>query len=312
MNTNTMDRAKKLLEPPQSKLPRYMVLGTEARRGAYTAYKRALNRKAFTLRERLVREHAHEAGFTIPRDQGFKVFAPGAFAEEDEIVRGAQEHIASIDVEALNTSQKSQLKQGLLPKESVNLESAYFRFALRPDILASVSTYLGVVPVLTAVDIWYSTNQGQGKKLGNSQLYHCDWADVSQVKIFFYATETDTASGPLVVMGANTSKILRDKAKYQFGVNSKLTDEQVHALVGDKDQHPLTGPAGTCTFVDTSRCFHYGSRVLEGAKPRTLALFQYSTPSAFSLPVDYREAAPYSHLATPQVSLLQRLVLGAE
>jgi hypothetical protein len=62
--------------------------------------------------------------------------------------------------------------------------------------------------------------------------------------------------------------------------------------------------------VDTSRCFHFGSRVEDEAEPRLVAMIQYSTPFSFMLPRDPRRRAPFRHLGGPDAAELERLVLA--
>jgi hypothetical protein len=70
------------------------------------------------------------------------------------------------------------------------------------------------------------------------------------------------------------------------------------------------GPAGTVAVVDTSRCFHYGSRVAEDASPRLVTVLQYLSPFSFRVSRDRKRAAPYGHVAQATSSALERLVLG--
>ena len=86
----------------------------------------------------------------------------------------------------------------------------------------------------------------------------------------------------------------------------------------------MTGRAGTVAFADTSRCFHFGSRVSEGAPPRRMMLFQYLTPYAFEFESDHRAEAPLREAAdgtndelaaascsAPSKAAVPRLVRGA-
>jgi hypothetical protein len=283
--------------------------GTDARRDTYVNLRQRMDRAGFEARRQAAQQSTSQAGFEIPREQGFKVFPPGTFSEVDEVVRAAQQRIANIAPEKLQGG-KSQLKTGLLDMSTLSLDSPHLRFALREDVLAAVAKYLGVAPVLAHIDVWYSIHEGGALK--NKHLYHCDWEDTSQIKIFVYGSDVLEESGPLVVMGADTSKFVRDKLGYTYvGERQRVQDEEVAALVGDKDQYPVIGPVGTCAFVDTSRCFHFGSRVEAAGTARLVTNFQYLTPYAFELPLNYSEAVPFRHLATPELSPLQRLALGA-
>lgn len=70
---------------------------------------------------------------------------------------------------------------GLVKESELRLDSPFLRFAHHRDVLGCASGYLGAVPLLASVDVWASLPSAE---IANSQLFHCDWADLSQVKIF--------------------------------------------------------------------------------------------------------------------------------
>jgi hypothetical protein len=288
------------------------IMGDETNREKYATRKRSQIRPIAEVHERAAQEAASQAEFTIPQDRGFLLFPPGKFPEVPEIIELARQRIAEVRPGEGKSKRKTQLRTGNLDNSTLDLQSAYLRFALRPDILSAVAGYLGTAPLLTQVDVWYSMFAGPG--LQNSQLYHCDWTDTKQIKLFILATDVDEASGPLVMMGADTSKKLREKIGYKWASeHNKLQDEEVYAAVGRDDETPIVGPAGTVAFLDTSRCFHFGSRVTEESDPRILVLNQYLTPTAFSFPREFREAVPFAHMAnSPGLSQVQKLALGGQ
>ncbi len=75
-------------------------------------------------------------------------------------------------------------------------------------------------------------------------------------------------------------------------------------------EHAILGSARTTVFLDTSRCFHFGSRVASDAPPRLVTMVQYQTPYSFMIPADAHVALPFRCLLTPSLTPLQRLVLG--
>jgi hypothetical protein len=77
------------------------------------------------------------------------------------------------------------------------------------------------------------------------------------------------------------------------------------------DYHPIVGPPGTVCLVDTTLCFHFGSRVEAGVGPRLVTMIQYLAPSSFMLPRDHRAGSPFQHLGGRDLPRLQQLVLGA-
>jgi hypothetical protein len=243
----------------------------------------------------------------IPAQAGFMVAPPGHFPETNAIVDEARAALASYDAATPPAGKnRKRFLQNVLDASSLTLDSAILRFALREDVLSSVSRYLGIAPLLTTVSVFHSdTVAGEPT---SSQLYHCDGDDVTQIKIFVYCTDVDVPSGPLTLLDASTTREVQRRTGYWY--RHRLTDEQVRAAVGTLREHVILGPTGTTVFVDTSRCFHFGSRVAAGAPARLAAMIQYQTPYSFMLPAAAETAAPFRRLASPSHSPLQRLVLG--
>ncbi len=243
----------------------------------------------------------------IRRELGFEIVPPGAFAETDAIVRDARDALATFDAAAPPSGKnRKRFLQNVLDAGTLTRESAAVRFALRDDVLAAVSEYLRIVPFLTSIQVFHSdTVDGVPT---SSQLYHCDGDDVTQIKIFVYCSDVDPASGPLTVLDADASARVQRSTRYWY--RSRLTDEQVDAVVGDGHVYPILGPSGTAAFVDTSRCFHFGSRVAPGAPARLVTMIQYQTPYSFMVPTSAQATLPFRRLLTPGLGNLQRHVLG--
>jgi hypothetical protein len=196
----------------------------------------------------------------------------------------------------------------LIDPTTVRLDSPYLRLALRPDVVAAVSAYLGMVPVISHLNVFYSAAGAEEAR--SSQLFHCDADGTAQVKIFVLCTEVTRAHGPLTLLDARTSRDVRRRLDYHFG--GKLKDKRLAGIVDESNHHAIVGPSGTVCFVDTTQCFHFGSRVESGTGPRLVTMIQYLTPASFMLPRDHRRGSPFGHLATPGMPRMQRLVLGAE
>ena len=243
----------------------------------------------------------------ISSDAGFLVTPAGRFEEAAAIVAEAREALPRFDAAAPPPSKnRKRFLQNVLDGSTLTLDSAVVRFALRSDVLSAVSAYLGVVPFLGTIAVYHSDTVEEAPK--SSQLYHCDGDDVTQVKVFVYCSEVDVRSGPLTVLDAATTRAVQLRTGYEF--RQRLTDEQVHQAVSHAKEHAILGSAGTTAFFDTSRCFHFGSRVAPGAPPRLVTMVQYQTPYSFMLPSDAQAALPFRRLLSPSLTPLQRLVLG--
>jgi hypothetical protein len=242
----------------------------------------------------------------IPHERGFLVIPPGAFAESNNIVGEAKQVLSSFDVAAPPAGKnRKRFLQNVLDASSLTHDSAIIRFALRQDVLAAVSEYLRIVPFLTSIQVFHSDTVDDVPT--SSQLYHCDGDDVTQVKVFIYCSDVNEESGPLTVLDADATAEVQRSTSYRY--RQRLTDDEVERVLGAR-HHAILGPEGTTAFVDTSRCFHFGSRVGRDAPPRLAAMIQYQTPYSFMLPADVESVLPFRRLVTPGMTALQRLVLG--
>jgi hypothetical protein len=53
----------------------------------------------------------------------------------------------------------------------------------------------------------------------------------------------------------------------------RVSDERIYSIVPESELIKLCYPAGTVLILDSSACFHYGSR--NAVKPRHLMMFAY-------------------------------------
>lgn len=271
-------------------------------RNLYFGVESLRQRRDLAVRRDEAARLARHLGVRIDPDQGFAVVPPGTWPEVDEVVRYVRQVTHAAD-EAFAQSSKSHMVTDLLPPEELHLGSPFLRLALRPDVLAAVSTYLGMVPLLNNAMIWCSRYDGAALK--TSQLFHIDAEDRTQVKLFVYCQDVSPDEGPLAAVAAGASHAAERRLGYEWDM--KLADEVVLRHVPEGAVQSFTGPAGQSLFVDTSRCFHYGSRIQKPGTQRYVAVFQYLRPIAFRKYVK----APYRHLAHDGLSRAERLVLGA-
>jgi hypothetical protein len=290
---------------PDGRLHKAAEYGTPRQRRLYVGLRRLSRLATDRDRRRLVGNGSAEPRFTVAQDQGFRIFGPGEVPGADGVIDAANALIAEHGKPEV--SKGKHMRKRLLDPEALTPDSPFVRFAVSEPILSSVTEYLGVVPLLSYGDVWWS-GYVEGE-LRNSQLYHCDSADTKQMKVFLFCNDIEESAGPLTVVEAAASEAAIDKLNYKFG--DRASDDELRAAIPRDAEHPIVGPKGSVAFVDTSRCFHFGSRVTDRSKVRVLAMFQYITPTSFLLPRDITGSAPFRHLATDDESELARLVLGA-
>lgn len=294
--------------PLHTRLNHYFQHRTERERRAFERVRRVLSLPTILRRQTAARAMASEARFTIDRERGFVMFPPGAFPEAVEIAEVTRALGQNVDLSRPGLSKKARsgFMVPMLDPASLDLTSPLLRLAIRPDVIAAVSAYLGIVPVIAHLNVYYS--EANSDEARSSQLFHCDADATTQMKIFVLCSEVTRAHGPLTLVEAGKSRALREQLGYHFG--GKVKDKSLSKKVKPEDLHPVLGPPGTTCFVDTTQCFHFGSRVEAGAGPRLVTMIQYLAPSSFMLPRDHRAGSPFRRLSTADQSVAQQLVLG--
>jgi hypothetical protein len=276
--------------------------GSDRERELYVAMRK-------TVAPRITRARAQAArgqlatGIRIPESVGYAVLAPDGSPGIGEIVTYAQERVARMSPTAHGPAGNLVAMSPAAPGRA----SPLLRLALREDLLATISAYLGTTPLLSSIDLYASLPTNGVPSAG--QLLHCDPEDTRQVKVFVLCSDVAPEHGPLTIMSASDSRELRRRTGYRYG--ARLTDAQASATLGGHELCAVEGPAGTMCLFDSSRCFHYGSRLRDDASPRIAAVIQYLSPHSFMLPRDVSLTAPFKHLARAGDSDFVRMVLGA-
>ena len=300
-----MTKADRRPVPVWERVTKSARTGSDRKRGVYVAARRVLAPGRSTARMLAARLGRPPADLRIAPRRGFLVLDRQRFPETAEIVELAGARLGDVDPDEIRKRGKPFMTP-ILGEEQLTRESPLLRLALREELLAAVAQYLRVAPVLASVDVFYS--RSVDRELMSSQLLHCDGDDTRQIKIFVLCTPVDEASGPLMLMDAHRSEDLRRRLGYEY--RNRVSDEEACAALGELDLTAIVGEPGTTCLVDTSRCFHFGSRVAHDDSARLVAMIQYVTPYSFMLPRDYRRAAPFRHLGANGSTALERLALG--
>ena len=224
---------------------------------------------------------------------------------KDSILYGNQlisEHLA-------NTSLKSFKKNYLQSIYfDLSLDNPFFKLALNKELVSIASHYLGFVPILSNINLWYSPNDGSLQE--GSQLYHLDWADVKQCKLFIPLHEIDEETGPTTFLSALESNKVVDAINYRLSEKeNRVEDDIVYSIANKSEVQSAVGKPGEIFFCDSCRCFHYGSR--KALKPRSLLMIQYLSPFSFTHPIFYKGKSKFSHLSSPDASEFEKMVIGA-
>ncbi len=173
----------------------------------------------------------------------------------------------------------------LLDKENIDL----VKFIMTPELLGVVSKYLKQIPVVRSCSLWYSPNKVFHK--GRSQEFHKDGEDLKQVKVFIPMNDIMDINGPLTIINKTESEriyngLSKRNVKTFLGNainNQKLSDKLINSFKPKIKK--LTAKKFSIIFVDTSSCYHYGSRPTKNSKPRMVLYIQFTTSQSRSIPL---------------------------
>lgn len=213
----------------------------------------------------------------LDKEQGFAVLDPAQIHElTKDAVDEALKIIETCDFETIRKKRGKSYRVEILDQKEITKESALYKLASHPSMIKAVGDYLGVLPVLTHINIWQSPNDGTFDPMG-SQMFHLDHEDLYQVKCFILLDEVTSDMGPLRVLSAQESRELCANIDYvtQYG-GKRVSDEECEKY----NVVEASGPKGTMIMADTSMCLHAGSNGTSG-KPRRVLMFQYMTPYAY-------------------------------
>ncbi len=149
-----------------------------------------------------------------------------------------------------------------------------FDLALCDEVLQMATGYLGEVPVMLRVQVMWSPVNARMK---GSQYYHRDgrkWLQ-RRVKFVFAANDMDEGCGPFTFLPADVSERISENFR-SYKMQDRVEDDDMYRHIKPEEELKFIGPAGSGLVLDTSRCFHFGSRSRE--KERLVIMFQFWSP----------------------------------
>ena len=217
--------------------------------------------------------------------------------------RGGREH---------SDIQRPYFRNLLFPADAQENRS-FMNFATSSAMLQTVSEHMGGIPVMSFTRPPGLRMMESNKNLDDrinppleaSQLFHLDLHDTQMVYVVVLLEDVTMECGPWSFLPASTSSHAQWCMGYQKrGRPYRIPDAEMYRHVDEKDLIVFTGKRGDVLFIDSSRCFHYGSR--EAVKPRYLMMYGFTTPCRADMTLTYLN--PYPFPTTPEDSPLKQLV----
>ncbi len=203
----------------------------------------------------------------IPEREGYRAFLPDQFPQLREIVTACRS-IFSRREEALSDRNNSSKPYffNILTTNDLNEYPVLLNFALSKVVTEIVTGYLGHVPRLHSIGLYYSA---VNDTVAGSQIFHVDGDALTQIKCFVNIWEVESGGGGFTFLPKSGTPW----AFRSGGLLKTLSDADVARAVPEEQQITALGPPGSGVFADTSRCLHQGSRSRE--HPRLAFQFQY-------------------------------------
>lgn len=265
-------RLKKALQRPQSDMePEAMEsLGINNIMRAAKIYNRSRYGALQTERESAL---ANGAAANLPAPKikmrdGWAVDESRTLPHLDQLLTEAETVIAQRGGSHEYISQRGFMRD-LLKADDLEKCPSFLNFVLSEEVLSTVCDYLGYAPVfsdLVPPGVRFAESNAALDPTPNrpprqSQLYHLDFHDRPLVYVLVLLRDVTIDSGPFTFFGAEASQKISKAVRYGARKRPfRLSDEEVYAAADKKDEHQFMYPRGTVLFIDSSRCFHFGSR----------------------------------------------------
>ena len=238
-------------------------LAEAARRSAWKA-RNAPRARGFrpddSLVDRTLLDELRERGIAVrPFDDVFR-----DRARLDELRAIAERREAQKE----STAAKEFLER-LMPSR-VEAGGPYVALALEPQVVALASAYIGMRSYLRGLEMWRNLPTDEPPKL--SQLWHRDWDDVVNLKLFVYLSDVTEESGPFTFAPGT-----QPGGPRQLDVKDRLSDEEMAKRIPRDEWVVCTGPPGTVVLADTCG-YHKGGKPTKG--DRLLWTAQFTSGAA--------------------------------
>ncbi len=220
------------------------------------------------MAKNLLREQ--EVPLKIPRDKGCAAFKNGTFPDTDKVVTACREifdeESPKVDFES---DPRSKFRQNLLSEEQMKKHPEVLDFALSKPVLSTVVDYLGAVPTIAQIQLWWTP---VNDLMEGSQYHHVDQIDTTHLKLALLIKEMGPEDGPLSVLPADVTAAVFPKLSKKTRYD-RVTDEEMYQYCSEDELVQVVGQPGDGGIADLSRCFHYGGRARKGE--RLFLVIQY-------------------------------------
>lgn len=159
---------------------------------------------------------------------------------------------------------------------------SFIDFATSSELLETVAHYLECIPALSTtlpagIRLIESNAafDDQPDEPHDSQLWHIDYYSLPNVYVLVALQDITHAHGPWTFIPRTRSQEIKEQLGYwESRKGYRVSDEDFYAVADPSEVIEFTCPRGTVLFIESSGCFHYGSR--NAVKPRFQLMLGYT------------------------------------
>jgi hypothetical protein len=182
--------------------------------------------------------------------------------------------------------------------DNMNVNNIINRIALNISVLKILNHYFSA-PVFMDYSI-VTKSVFSGEKHQISQLWHQDKDDNEMIKLFIYINDVTDLNGPFTLLNRQSSM----KIPTSF-IRNHIEDDFIFKRVKQNEVLTLKGKKFSAFLVDTSKCFHMGSRI------STPGQYRYMLTATFiTLPSIYPWQKTSKYINTENLPMLAKLAVN--
>jgi hypothetical protein len=159
---------------------------------------------------------------------------------------------------------------------------SFLDFCTSSDMLSVVAHYIKCIPALTTTlpsGIRFVESNAafddQPSTPHDSQLYHIDYYSLPNVYVLVLLRDTTAEHGPWTFLPRSISQAAAAKlGNWSRQHGYRFSDDEIYSVVDRKHVIEFCYQRGTVLFIESSGCFHYGSR--NSIQPRFQLMIGYS------------------------------------
>jgi hypothetical protein len=200
----------------------------------------------------------------------------------DRVLADSNDIIAERSGQRLTANPYRSFFQDVWTQQDYEKYPAFLDFATSSDVLAVVANDLKCIPALSTIlppGIRFVESNAafdhEPNRPKDSQLYHLDYHSRPNVYVIVLLRDTTPEHGPFTFLPRSVSQQAVKALRYGSRAASyRVRDDEIYSVVDRQEAIEFCYPRGTVLFIQSSGCFHYGSR--NSVKPRFQLMIGYT------------------------------------